>query len=1703
MKKKFQFILFVLLFSLNSFSQFSKTHYIPPISGSSSIMSEEQFIYISTPNTVPVNFRIIEIGGNTIIGTVSRDVPYVYNVGFGSDTQLHVDAALAATILSNKGYVVEADDLIYVSARVTAGGGNQAGQIVSKGLAALGLRFRAGALTNTLVQNYIDIHYTFISVLATENNTTVNFSGMNTGVVLVNSSTGDAPFNISLNRGESYVMAVQGPTNANRDGLIGTLILADKPIAVNCGSFGGSNAVGNLDLGFDQIVPAERISSNDYIFIKSTGIDEVEKIILVADQDATTVTLNGSAPTYTINAGEYLEITGEEYNANGNLFVSSDKIVFAYQSIGDDSAIDQRNQELFFVPPLSCQTPRVIDNIPFIDYVGTRQFIGRITMVTGTGATLNFIIDGNNYTLAGLASIGVSVTGPIPVIGNTNYETYIMIGVTGNISVYSTSELYLAAYGSESAATFGGFYSGFTFKPEISFNEVDTAQLGCIPNTILKVNALSPFDVFQWYFNNTAIPGATSSTFQPVNMPTGLGPGYYYVSATIAGCTTPKDSDIIPVSSCAADNDNDGINDNADLDNDNDGIPNCTESFGNQYFNLTNINAGTIAVGPYSNSYTGVVSSAGTGIPSPTPIMGAADGNFVTEAAQGMTNSVSYAVSNFTTPISLSIEYASMANAGDLFTSSTELRISCPVNKTLTVTNPNNELLIDTNYDGVFESGITQYSSFEIRVRLNNSVALAAGTGTFAIRGNLINSIRITNINLSDTGTSRVALRLIASCIPKDSDGDGINDQNDADSDNDSTPDYSESQGNTIQALTQVDVNGDGIDDVFGLGLIPADTDNDGVPNYLDLDSDNDGIHDLDESGFNATDTNGNGVIDGGNFGTNGLWNTLETVPDSGVIKPIYILVDTDGDGVANYIELDSDNDLCNDVIEAGYLDSNLDGLLGATAPPTINPNNGLVTSGTGYTTPNSDYTISAPIIITTQPQSTAACELRSVTFTINTNTVNTYQWQLSTDGGSTWSLILNNGTYSGVGTSTLTVSNVTPAMVGYQYRVFLMKNGNGCGLYSSAATLTTYPLPVITTPITLKQCDDDTDGISTFNLTQKNDVISANYLSETFTYYTTVAAANIQNATFLIANPNAYTSGNVSVYCRVENINGCFRVARIDLIVSVTQIPPNFIIPNLYQCDDFIDAVNDDRDGVGSFDFSTITASLLAILPNNVTVKYYKTQADFLAETDASGNSLAIINTTNYRNIGFPNMQTIWVRVDSTVDNSCFGYKTFDVVVEALPVANPINSLNLLRACDDDQDGTYGFDTSTFQATILNGQTNVNIKYFRANGIQIIPFTNPFFVTGTETITIRVQNNTTQTVGQPCYDEETLQFIVDDLPEAFPVAVNLTAICDDEANPVDQNGLFDFDTTTFQTTILGSQTGVTVYYFDQNNNPLPSPLPNPFRTATQNVRVVVKNPINTTCTAQLIIPFTVHPTPKIDLEENIIICLPLTNALIDAGILDGSSPSDYQFQWYTNGVLMPGITSPSITVNTPDIYSVDVTTIFGCTKTRVITVTGSEIATIQNIDVVDLADINSIMVNVIGSGLYEFAIDDVNGPYQSSNFFNNVPMGLHEIYVRDQNGCGDVGPITVPVLGIPHYFTPNADGYNDYWNVKGVSAQFNYLSRILIFDRFGKLLKQIGTTGLGWDGTFNGHALPADDYWYTIEFEDGRSAKGHFALKR
>jgi len=463
-------------------------------------------------------------------------------------------------------------------------------------------------------------------------------------------------------------------------------------------------------------------------------------------------------------------------------------------------------------------------------------------------------------------------------------------------------------------------------------------------------------------------------------------------------------------------------------------------------------------------------------------------------------------------------------------------------------------------------------------------------------------------------------------------------------------------------------------------------------------------------------------------------------------------------------------------------------------------------------------------------------------------------------------------------------------------------------------------------------------------------------------------------------------------------------------------------------------------------------------------------------------------------------------VRIESIGDNACYGLGPFvNLYVEALPIAHPYNDDNIIRKCDDNHDGIFAFDTSILEAVILDGQTNVVVTYFDAAGSPLpSPLPNPFVVNTTKTITVKVSNASTFDPNGPCFDEETLQFIVDDLPQAFPVNTSLFSVCDDEADPVLQDGMYGFDTATIESQILNGQTGMAVKYFNGSGQPLQSPLPNPFITNSQNVTAVVENPINKTCPASLVLPFVVKATPKIKLIGRDLICSnnPAFYTEINAAIVDGSSISNYTFQWYLNGALIPGATNYTLDVNVAGTYTVDVTTVLGCMKTRIIDVVASDIAHIDDINIIDLTDSNSVEIIASGSGILVYSLDDPDN-FQGSNLFTDVPSGIHQVYVKDINGCGVVGPIEIYVLGIPTFFTPDGNGINDTWNLRGSSDNFNKNARIRIFDRNGKFIKEFFGSDIGWDGTYHGRQLPSEDYWYEIVLEDQRVFRGHFSLTR
>jgi hypothetical protein len=252
-----------------------------------------------------------------------------------------------------------------------------------------------------------------------------------------------------------------------------------------------------------------------------------------------------------------------------------------------------------------------------------------------------------------------------------------------------------------------------------------------------------------------------------------------------------------------------------------------------------------------------------------------------------------------------------------------------------------------------------------------------------------------------------------------------------------------------------------------------CDSDNDGVIDSADLDSDNDGIYDLIESGQlsnGATDSNNNGMIDGvpASFGANGLYNGIENNDtDSATVN--IATKDSDGDGIIDSQELDSDNDTCRDVTEAGLTDPNSDGILGNN-PVTVNAF-GMVTSASGYTIPLDgdgngvlDFQQVSQILngVTTHPSNQSIVEGTNTTFTVvptisGSGTPIAVRWQVSTDGGATWNNVNNGVNYNGANTSTLSVIAATCNMNNNRYRARLTTPSYICDTdyNSNVATLT------------------------------------------------------------------------------------------------------------------------------------------------------------------------------------------------------------------------------------------------------------------------------------------------------------------------------------------------------------------------------------------------------------------------------------------------------------------------------------------------------------------------------------------------------------------------------------------------------------------------------------------------------------------------
>ena len=194
------------------------------------------------------------------------------------------------------------------------------------------------------------------------------------------------------------------------------------------------------------------------------GGKENNKPLIVAHSDNTEIYINGdnSSGTLvaTLNAGEDYEIDNEDFSDESlgtGLYVYTSEKVFAYQSISGGGC---PNSGLFLSPHLDVSTPNEIDNIPAVKSIGSKEYDeGVVLILTKVGADVKL----NNAHISTLNPVG-----PLNVSGNVDYITYAVSNLSGNLKIESDKELYVAVFGRNGAASFGGYYSGFDTKPIVS-----------------------------------------------------------------------------------------------------------------------------------------------------------------------------------------------------------------------------------------------------------------------------------------------------------------------------------------------------------------------------------------------------------------------------------------------------------------------------------------------------------------------------------------------------------------------------------------------------------------------------------------------------------------------------------------------------------------------------------------------------------------------------------------------------------------------------------------------------------------------------------------------------------------------------------------------------------------------------------------------------------------------------------------------------------------------------------------------------------------------------------------------------------------------------------------------------------------------------------------------------------------------------------
>ena len=505
-------------------AQLDTDHWFAPMSASAGTSQLQSLLYLSTNETTP--FQVQVYNNNNVYQTVtlSKGNPQVVQI---PEQFMMVTNDAELFQVNSKGIYVKGAKKFFANYRFSVA--SHAEIMTSKGLAGLGTEFYIAMAPLTAQASYVNAT---VGVTATEDNTVVTLSNINPNVVFRDGVTNVTSRTFTLNRGQSYVIDARSvDAVANYDGLIGTKLTSTHPISVTNGNFNGIytyNNFTNNDILMDQAVPTSRLGK-EFIVVKGNGSTSsgMEAILVVATQDNTQLTVNGSPITGNLNAGQYFLIDGMWYNqASNNHFnisIKTNNDAYVYQLLGGaNNGTIYATGGFNFIPPLNCFLPKTIDEIPYINEIGSNSYTTKLNIITQTGANVTY--NGNPIAAA---------DGPFTVPGNADWVTYTVPSVSGTVTVNSTKSVTAGIAAGSGAVGYGGYFAGFSSIPVIS----KTGD--CYTGIILSVD--NSYDTYQWYYNGVAIPGANSFSINPEL----YGAGTYTCLIEKVGCGSKMTAEFV------------------------------------------------------------------------------------------------------------------------------------------------------------------------------------------------------------------------------------------------------------------------------------------------------------------------------------------------------------------------------------------------------------------------------------------------------------------------------------------------------------------------------------------------------------------------------------------------------------------------------------------------------------------------------------------------------------------------------------------------------------------------------------------------------------------------------------------------------------------------------------------------------------------------------------------------------------------------------------------------------------------------------------------------------------------------------------------------------------------------------------------------------------------------------------------------------